>query len=143
VNFHDLQTVTLQVPQSIYQSAWRTARAVKRPVEDFFVMVLKSSLPSLEGLPEEAITELTALESCTDKQLWEAARSTLSLVQRRQLSRLLHKNQAGKLTERERQKLDELIAASDRLMLRRARAYVLLKWRGYAPATTLEREHIT
>jgi len=136
------QTVTLQVPQSIYQSAWRTARAVKRPVEDFFLMVLKSSLPSLEGLPEETITELTALESCTDKQLWAAARSTLSLAQRRQLSGLLHKNQAGKLTERERHKLDELIAASGLLMLRRARAYVLLKWRGYAPALALEQDHI-
>jgi hypothetical protein len=111
---------------------------VKRPVEDFFVMVLKSSLPALEGLPEETITELTALESCTDKQLWEAARSTLSHAQRRQLSRLLHNNQAGKLTERERQKLDELIAASGRLMLHRARAYVLLKWRGSAPATALQ-----
>ncbi len=136
------QTVTLQVPQSIYQSAWRTARAVKRPIEDFFVMVLKSSLPSLEGLPEETITELTALESCTDKQLWEVARSTLSLAQRRQLSRLLQKNQAGKLAERERQKLDTLLAAADQLMLRRARAYVLLKWRGYAPATALHREYV-
>lgn len=135
------QTVTLQVPQSIYQSAWRTARAVKRPIEDFFVMVLKSSLPSLEGLPQKTVAELTALESCTDKQLLGAARSTLSIGQRRQLSRLLQKNQAGKLTKRERQKLDDLIAASDQLMLRRARAYVLLKWRGYAPAMTIEREH--
>jgi len=28
------ETVTLQVPKPIYQSAWRTARAVKRPVEE-------------------------------------------------------------------------------------------------------------
>lgn len=120
------QTATLQVPRSIYQSAWRTARVVKRPIEDFFVMILQSSLPSLEGLPKKTIAELTALESYTDKQLWEAARSTLALAQRRLLSRLLDKNQAGKLTDRERQKLDELVAASDQLMLRRARGRGLM-----------------
>lgn len=140
--FMTFEAVTLQVPKPIYQSAWRTARAVKRPVEEILVTVLKSSLPSLEGLPEEIIKELTTLESRTDKQLWEVARSTLPAMQQRTLSRLLRKNQAEKLTERERQKLDEFIEESERLMLRRARAYVLLKWRGYAPAAIIEREHI-
>jgi hypothetical protein len=55
-------------------------------------------------------------------------------LKQQKLSRLLRKNQAGTLTERERKALDELISESERLMLRKARAYALLKWRGYAPA---------
>jgi len=137
------QTVTLQVPETIYQSASRTARAVKRPLEEVLITVLKSSLPPLEGLPQGIIKELTALESFDDKQLWEVARSALPDSRQKPLSRLLQKNQAGKLTDHERQKLDELIVDAERLMLRKARAYVLLKWRGHAPAAIIEREHMT
>jgi len=134
------QPVTLNLPETIYQSAWRTAKAIKRPVEDILLTVIKSSLPSLEGLPPEMIGELTELESFADAQLWKVARSTLPEPRRRKLSRLLRKNQAGTLTDRERHPLDDLISESERLMLRKARAYALLKWRGYAPATAIERE---
>jgi len=128
------QTVTLQLPKPIYQSVWRTAKAVKRPLADVLVTVLKSSLPSLEGLPPELMKELTALESLSDAQLWVVARSKLSQLKQQQLRRLLHKNQAETLTEREQQALNKLILESEQLMLRKARAGVLLKWRGYAPA---------
>jgi hypothetical protein len=84
---------------------------------------------------------LTRLESFTDAQLWAIARSILPQPQQRKLRRLLRKNQAGKLTRREQQSLDELITESERLMLRKARAYVLLKWRGHAPAAVIEQEN--
>jgi hypothetical protein len=135
------QTVTLQLPESIYQSARRTSKAVKRPIGEVLVTALKSTLPPLEGLAPEIIEELTALEFLPDEQLWTIARSRLPQPQRRKLSYLLRKNQAGILTEQEEQSLNELIAESERLMLRKARAYVLLKWRGYVPATLIEREN--
>jgi hypothetical protein len=127
------QPVTLNLPETIYQSAWRTAKAIKRPVEDILLTVIKSSLPPLEGLPPEVIEELTELESFADAQLSRVAQSTLPEPRQRKLSRLLRKNQAETLTERERHTLDDLISESERLMLRKARAYVLLKWRGYVP----------
>ena len=133
------QVVTLRLPESIYQSARRTARAVKRPVKEVLLKVLTSSLPSLDGLPSGIVRELTALEELADKQLSAVARSTLPALQRQQLNRLLEKNQAGTLDDRERQALEELISKSERLMLRKARACVLLKWRGYAPAAIIER----
>ncbi len=134
------QAVTLQLPETIYQSARRTAKAVKRPLEDVLVRVLNASLPSLEGLPPELMKELTELESLADAQLWTVARSTLPRLKQQKLSRLLRKNQAGTLTEREKNALNELIAESERLMLRKARTYALLKWRGYAPAV-IERDN--
>jgi hypothetical protein len=133
------QTVTLQLPETIYQLVRRTAKAVKRPMKEVLVTILKSSLPSLEGVPPEITSELTKLEYLSDKQLWAAARGTLPRPQQRRLSSLLRKNQAGKLAKAEQQALDELISQSERLMLRKARAYALLKWRGYAPTAVVER----
>jgi hypothetical protein len=135
------QAVTLQLPETIYRSAWRTAKAKKRPIEEVLLTALKSSLPSLEGLSPEITRDLTRLESFTDAQLWAIARSVLPQPQQRRLRHLLRKNQAGTLTRRELQSLDELITESERLMLRKARAYVLLKWRGHAPAAVIEREN--
>ncbi len=127
-----LQAVTLQLPESIYKSARRTARVVKRPLEEILVTVLKSSLPTLDGLPPEIVTELTALESLDNEQLSEVAHSTFPPSQRRRLSALLRKNQAGQTTAREQDALEILISEAERLMLRKSRGYALLKWRGLA-----------
>jgi len=115
------QTVTLQLPDTIYRSAWRTAKAVKRPVEEVLLTVLKSSLPSLEGLPYELAKELIELEALTNTQLRTIARSTMPQSKQRKLSGLLRKNQAGALTATERSRLDDLTAEAERLMLFRAR----------------------
>ncbi len=127
-----LQTVTLQLPQSIYNSARRTARVVKRPLAEILVTVLRSSLPALDGLSLEIATELTALESLDNERLAQAARSMFPPSQQRRLSTLLRKNQAGKITAREQGTLDNLISEAELLMLRKSRAYALLKWRGLA-----------
>ena len=132
------QTVTLQLPETIYKSARRTAKVVKRPVEEVLLNALSSSLPPLEGLSPATMRKLTMLESLNDKRLWAIARSTLPRLRQQKLSRLLEKNQAGALLESELQVLDKLISESELLMLRKARAFVLLKLRGYAPAVLVE-----
>lgn len=124
--------MTLQLPQSLYNSARRTARVVKRPLVEILVTVLKSSLPPLDGLPPAIASELTALESLDNERLSQAARSTLPPSQQRRLSALLRKNQAGKLPSRARAALDNLVSEAELLMLRKSRAYALLKWRGLA-----------
>ncbi len=125
-----LQAVTLQLPESIYNSARRTARVVKRPLAEILITVLRSALPGLDGLSSEIATELTALGSFDNERLSQAARSIFPPSLQRRLSTLLRKNQAGKLTARERDALDNLISEAERLMLRKSRAYALLKWRG-------------
>lgn len=134
------QTVTLQLPNTIYKSAKRTAKVVKRPVEEVLLGALSSSLPPLEGLPPATLKELTTLESLDDKSLGAIARKMLPRSRRQKLSRLLEKNQAGGLLERDRQALDKLTEESERLMLRKARALVLMKLRGYAPAVVLQQK---
>ncbi len=44
---------------------------------------------------------------------------------------LLDKNQEGSLTPEERQELTDLRLAADRLMLRKAYAWSVLRWRGH------------
>jgi hypothetical protein len=54
-----------------------------------------------------------------------------SSEQAQQLGRLLEKNRQGTLSEEEQTSLERLRSMADRLMLRKAYAYVLLKWRGH------------
>lgn len=125
------QAITVELPEELYQRVKRTARGMKRPVEQALVSIVKAAMPSLEKVPPEYRPELEALEALSDEELWKVAESQVPAAQRRQLTRLLQKNQRGALTDRERQALTQLRTEADRLILRRSYAYILLKSRGH------------
>lgn len=137
------QTVTLELPQTIYLPARRMAEATNRPLEDLLVCALKASLPPLDGLPPELVEDLVGLESLDDEALRQVMVSKVPTAQQRKLDRLLRKNQAGTLTEQERQELDQLQHKADRVMLRKARAAVLLRFRGHRLPTLEELHRLT
>jgi hypothetical protein len=137
------QTVTLELPQTIYLPARRMAEVTNRSLEDLLVSALKASLPPLDGLPSELVEDLVELESLDDESLRQVMVSKVPTAQQRELDRLLHKNQAGTLTEQERQKLDWLQREADRVMLRKARAAVLLRFRGHRLPTLEELRRLT
>lgn len=137
------QTVTLELPQTIYLPVKRMAEVTNRSLEDLLVCALKASLPPLDGLPSELVEDLVGLESLDDESLRQVMVSKVSTAQQRELDRLLHKNQAGTLTEQERQKLDRLQREADRVMLRKARAAVLLRFRGHRLPTLEELRRLT
>jgi len=133
------QTVTLALPESVFRWAERTARTTKRAVESVLIDTLATTLPPpLDDVPAELRVDLEALEALRDKELLRVARERLTAAPLRQYDRLLEKNRRGVLTKRERERLEQLRHAADRIMLRRARAYVLLKWRGYRVTELLE-----
>ncbi|MDI6794458.1 MAG: hypothetical protein QME81_16595 [bacterium] len=132
------QTVTLELPKTVYLPVSRMARATSRPLENILVCALKTSLPPLDGLPPELVEELVELESQDDESLWQVLASRVPAEQQRKLDRLLRENQAGTVTEQERQKLDQLQHEADRIMLRKARAAVLLRFRGHRLPTLEE-----
>ena len=90
-------------------------------------------------VPAEWREELEALETLSTSALSQVACERLTAAQVRQYDRWLEKNRRGTLTSRECARLTQLRHAADRLMLRRARAHVLLKWRGYSVAEIIER----
>jgi hypothetical protein len=137
------QTVTLELPQTIYLPAKRMAEVTNRSLEDLLVCALKASLPPLDRLPSELVEDLVELESLDDESLRQVMVSKIPTAQQRELDCLLRKNQAGTLTEQERQKLDRFQREADRVMLRKARAAVLLRFRGHRLPTLEELRRLT
>jgi hypothetical protein len=136
-----LHTVPVQIPRSLYRRLERLAGLTHRPVEEVVTRTLDSNLPpALETWPDDLRVELLSMESLSDDDLWVIARSTASAEQQELQRQLLDKNGAGTITEAERRMLAQLGRTADQRMVRKAYAYVLLKWRGHRLPTLDELE---
>ena len=123
---------TIQIPDVIYRRLERLAKLTRRPMEELVTRALEASIPPLpENVPDSMRADLLALERLSDDELWRVARSAVGLEQSERHGELLAKNSAGTLTETERAVLAQLRQEADALMLRKAYAYTLLKWRGH------------
>lgn len=129
--------VTLQVPEAVYRLAQKTAKATSRPVEKVLADVVLAASPVSDDLSPELRKELETLARLRTSALWTLARQTFPADRRREYDWLLKKNSEGLLTKKERERLKKVRFKSERLMLRKAQAYALLKWRGHVlPALT-------
>lgn len=137
------RTVTLALPDEVLRPLQRIAQATRQSVEELLVIALQAALPSLEGLPPDVMQNLTALESLDDQALWRVMVETVPLDQQHRLHHLLSRNQAGILTEPEREELAILQQQADLVMLRKARAAVLLRFRGKRVPTLAELSQLT
>ncbi|MBI3760378.1 MAG: hypothetical protein HY260_00755 [Chloroflexi bacterium] len=135
------QTTTIQIPQNLYRRLQRMAELTRHSLDEVVARTLETSVPPLpESWPEEMRQDLLALESLSDEALWQVARSQVSPERHEEHSRLLEKNRAGTLAEGEKAALAVFRKEADQLMLRKAYAYVLLKWRGHRLPTLAELE---
>lgn len=126
------QTVTLELPEPLWKWVQRTAAATQRPVEKVLIDSLAATTPPpLEDVPDEFREELDPLDMKTDADLWAITRRRMSPKLLRKYDNLLEKNRQGTLTTKEQHRLEQLRKDAFRLMLMRARAFVLLQWRGY------------
>jgi hypothetical protein len=94
----------------------------------------------LDDLPSPLNEALRSLVGLDDEALWEVAQARLSEPDQKRYEHLLDKQQAGTLTAEEQQALEALGQQARLLTLKRAHAYMLLKWRGHPlpPLETLE-----
>lgn len=130
------QSVTLELPEEMLQRYQQSAAAARKSLETFMIDRLGEAIPSLAM--EEASSqneELAALEALDDKALWMIAKSHLSSRQQKRYDDLLERNRQGTLNAEETRLLHELGEAARRLTLKKAHAYMLLKWRGHAIPT--------
>ncbi len=132
------QTIALTLPDDVLQPVQRVAQATQQLVEELLVTALQAVLPALEGLPPDVMQHLVALESLDDQTLWRVMLETVPLNQQQRLHDLLLRNQAGILTDAEREQLVLLQQQADLVMLRKARAAVLLRFRGKRVPTLAE-----
>jgi len=137
------QTVTLTLPDSFFQPIKRTALATNQPIEELLVHALQASLPTLEGLPEDLIEHLTGLEMLDDQSLWQVIGETVPTALQRELRALLERQQSIELSDTEQQRLTTLQHQADLVMLRKARAAVLLRFRGKRIPTLAELAQFT
>jgi plasmid stability protein len=126
-----LQTVTLRLPNNIYQRVKQRAQAMHRSVEDELLAAVAASLPDEEELSDQLAAELNQLSLFTDAELWLAARAIVPANRRERLAALLLRAKEQDLTEDEQQEIEDLTDVFDRNMLLRAKAAALLKERGH------------
>ena len=127
-----VETVTLQVPETLYQRLVNTARATKRSLEEVMLHALRvGSPPAWDDAPAEFQADLAVMDRLDDDALWKLARGRKTSAEMERYNALLERNKSGVLTEAERLELNALREEADRFMLRKAHAAVLLRWRGH------------
>jgi hypothetical protein len=125
-------TVTLTLPEVLYQRLKGTALATKQPLEQVLLRALSvGSPPSWDDVPPEFQLDLAGLDRMDDEALWAIARSRRESVEFTRYDELLEKNAGGPMTAAERDELERLREEADRFMLRKAHAAALLRWRGH------------
>jgi len=130
--------VTIDLPDPVYRQLQQAAIMTKRRLEDVLLQTITGNLPpGVEDVPADLQPDLQALQWNDDKTLWAIAQSRISPEQQTRQEYLLAQNQRGKLSPSERAELDSLGQMIDRLTLKKAYAYALLRWRGF-PLPTLD-----
>jgi hypothetical protein len=137
------QTITLTVPDRVFQPIQRVAEATDQPIETLLLTALEASLPPLEGLPPELMDALIELEKLDDQALWRVMAETVPLQTQRQIEEFLQRINSGSISEIEREQLASLQQQADLVMLRKARAANLLRFRGKRVPTLAELDQLT
>lgn len=126
------QTVTIHLPEHLWQQFQEAAREDDQPLEHMLLQAIQGNKPpSLTAVPAQTCSELRPLKRMSDAQLWQIAESRISAEVQTRLEWLLDKNQARIITATEQQELAQLSEEADRLTVKKAFAYALLRWRGY------------
>lgn len=128
------KSITLQVPQHIYERAQQVATTTAQPLEAVILQELETAF--LPPLPPDEVAELNALTHLSDDALWTIAREQLPAASQARLQVLMTGNTKGILTDDEYKELEQLVDQGQRLMLRKGKAAALLTGRGY----TVDRE---
>ena len=126
-----MQTVALELPESLYRSARQVAQATQKPLETVLRDSIANALPPLDDVSPEQATELARLANLDDATLWQESRATMPLAEQDEMHNLLDRQGAGTLTHAEQARMQDLMDVYGRLMVRKAHVYLLLARRGY------------
>ncbi|HEX6543857.1 MAG TPA: hypothetical protein VF040_19030 [Ktedonobacterales bacterium] len=130
-----VDAITIHLPDGLYRRLERLASLTHQPLEGLIVKTLSSSLPPLpDDLPPATRDALMALESLNDNELQQVVQATLPDQQYERLTMLREQRRERILSANEQTDLDQLQQEADTLVLKKAYAAVLLKWRGQSPS---------
>lgn len=118
-----LQTMTLHMPDALYDRFKQRAAHARRSVEEELLDVLAAAVPVTCELPAgiaDALSPLALLALLDDEALWRAARSHLAVESAVELEALHLKRQREGLTDSEAETAAALVRHYERAMLVRA-----------------------
>lgn len=123
------KSVTLQLPDDLYERVHEVAEASKRPIETVLLesIDILFRTPSVAGDMDKLLAELS---DYSNAQLWAVVYRQLPWTQSLRLLELSARGKRGQLTESEQNELERLLDLVDRYMLLRSEALLLLKQRG-------------
>lgn len=126
------QRITVELSDPVFQQLVRIAEATSQPLEVLAAQSITSNLPpSPDNAPLEMQAELLQMQTLSIDELLEIAQAQIESEQQARHTALLEKNQTDEISPEERQELSELRLTGDRLMLRKAYAWAVLRWRGH------------
>ena len=126
-----VQTVTLNMPSTLYDRIKRRAEQAHRSVEAELLEAVAMAVPAADELPPDLAETISSLALLDDETLQHAASSHFPTEKASELEALHLKRQDEGLTEDEAQRAAELTRQYERAMLIRAQAAALLMQRGY------------
>lgn len=125
------QQITIELPEPVVRQLMRIAAATHQSIEALVAQSVLSNLPpSTDNAPPELQADLLAMQTLSTEALYTIAQAQSEPAQHSRHTELLQKNEADQLTPEERQELSTLRQSADHLMLRKAYAWSLLRWRG-------------
>ncbi len=132
------QMLTIQVPDTVYQYLQEVAGDTQQSLEQIIRQSIEGNLPPrVADAPSEVQADLLNMQRYTIQQLHQIAQSQVSTAQQQRHLELLEKNHQNAITPAERNELAELRRKADGLMVQKAYAWALLRWRG-SPLPRLE-----
>ena len=127
-----VQTISIELPDEIYQRLQQVAAATNQPLEAVAFQSIRGNLPpSLDDLNPDLRDLVADLPPLDDEALWAIVSESLPPQQARRHQHLLRKARDRMLTVAEQAELAALRDMTDRYVLRRSYALALLKWRGH------------
>jgi plasmid stability protein len=125
-----MQTVTLRLPDQLYERLRRQAQDSHRTIEEELLDMVVSNVAGEPQLPGDLASAIEHLPFLETEALWRAAKTALSPRDASRLERLHLKRQREALTAAEEHELARLMQEYERALLARARATQLLAERG-------------
>ncbi|QTA77865.1 Uncharacterized protein dnl_00623 [Desulfonema limicola] len=126
------QTITLTLPNSIYDRIRSTAQAASITSEEVITQSVSLLLPAFESdIPPNLRFNLTKLPLLNDIQLWKTANSRMNNNQQLRLEELAELQKHRSLTRIEQSELDNLMNEAQQIMLCKAESRRILAQRGH------------
>ena len=126
-----VQSITLNVPETLYEQIRRVAQHNRRSVDDIMLEAITAVVPVAEANAASLHSSLAQMAYLNDAALWQASRTAMSADQRERLAFLHDKQQREGLTDDERAEEQALLQLYRETMLVRAQAVAVLKQRNY------------